>query len=674
MRIARFKKFFKENPVLFLLFIILGILPFLDGGTNVAAEVLILILPLPLFLLSLASGEIRFERLPRWLILSWLAFVVFVAASVITSTSQLFSIPAFFQLLAIFLFFNLFLLTTGKDGLKQVVWLVFIVSFLLCLLSFHYLLPWMEKPASGMNLVYATYGHSHLADYLLLVIPFALALFLDAKGAKKRRSELLFGGLLIFYLLSFVLTFSRGAFLVLPPVILLLILLYKPKTAVKKFLSWLFVLIPIGLLLLILIFSLSSFGIDAKLAQPGHWLVKQIVKPEFQAKRIDYWRQALEGFRARPLFGFGWGTFEIVALRFQRETAGWSNFTHNFYLQVLAEAGIFALLAFLGFLGLSLSRLWQLVKKNRKNPLLLGGFGAILASSLHSLVDYDWHFPAIFLTFLFLLANLLAWRSRGVKEILSQKFTKGLLIGLSILVFVFGWVQLAGEYFYQKGDYQKALALSPWPPVRARKMGAKVFEKDFAQGEQIGQKLISLSPQDPSMHYWLAEKYYYRGNLGKAAEYYQKAIEYNPLGNYRLYQRLGEIYIKIGQKEKKDELYQFFSQNLDKVKVEKEDKILAKTLYQIGQDYLKEGKKEETLFWWQKAPAWAPWWSYFYIEVANLYIELGDLHKAEEVLNNCLNFFHPREHCQEYLDRLSKGESFESPGFWRSQILGIPEN
>lgn len=672
MRIASFKKLFKQRPVFFLLLGILGILPFLDGGTNFPAEVLILILPLPLLILELAFGKNRFLKFPFWLIFSWLFFLIAIAISTIFSTSQIFSIPAFFQLLAVFLFFNLFLLTSSKESLKHGAWLILAISLILCLLSFYHLLPQIEKPASGMNLVYATYGHSHLADYLILVIPFALTLFLTAK---KGQPKLLFGGLLTFYLINFVLTFSRGAFLVLPLVILLLIFLLKPQKVSERLISWLLVVMPLGLLLLILIFSLSSFGIDAKLAQPQHWLVKQIVKPEFQAKRIDYWLQAWKGFRARPLFGFGWGTFEIVALRFQRETAGWSNFTHNWYLQTLAEAGIFALLGFVGFLFLSLRRLWKSIKKSQKDPLLIGGFGAILASSLHSLVDYDWHFPAIFLTFLFLLANLVSWEKKRENNLKFNKFYHWGLITLSFLVFVFGWSQAIGEYFYQKGDYQKTLLISPWPAVRVQQIGNKLFEKDFAQGEKIGQRILSMSKQDPSMHYWLAEKYYYyQGNLQKAAEYYQKAIEYNPLGNYRLYQRLGEIYIKIGQKEKKEELYQFFSQNLDKVKVEKEDKSLAKTLYQIGQDYLKEGKKEETLFWWQKASAWAPWWSYFYIEVANLYIELGDLHKTEEVLNNCLNFDYPKEHCQEYLDRLSKGESFEPPGFWRPQILGIPEN
>ncbi len=662
--------FIKKQPVFSVLLAFLFILPFLNGGTHFAAETLILILPLPLFLLGLVSREVQLNKIPYWLIFSWLAFLVFVGLSVINSTNQLFSIPAFFQLLAVFLFFILFLLTVNKESLKYAVGLVLAVSFLLCFLSFYYLLPGTIKPAP-MNLIYASYGHSHLADYLLFTIPLVLALFW---AAKRKKLKLFFGGLLLFYLVSFILTFSRGAFLALPPTILFLLLLYKPKTTINKFLSWLFVLVPFGILAIILFFSLSSIGISAKLTQPSHWLVKQLVKPSFQAKRLDYWQQALEGFLVRPLFGFGWGTFEIVALRFQKATAGWSNYTHSFYLQTLAEAGIFALLSFLGFLFLSFQRIWQLLIKNKRNPFLLGGFGAIIASSLHSLVDYDWHFPAVFLTFLFLLANLVAWRYQGSKKALSFGFSRKLLIGLAILVFVFGWVQLAGEYFYQKEDYQKALTISPWPPVRVRRIGTKIFEEDFAQGEQIGLKLISLSSQDPSMNYWLADKYYYH-KPEKAAELYHKAIIYNPLGNYHLYQRLGQIYVRLGQEEKRDEIYQFFSQKLEKTKAYlNKDSGLAKELYFIGEEYLSQGRKAETIRWWKMATDAAPEWSYFYIEVAGLYLELEEPIKAKAILEKCLGFYHPQKHCQEYLNRLSRGEEFESPGYWYSQILAIPDN
>lgn len=141
-----------------------------------------------------------------------------------------------------------------------------------------------------------------------------------------------------------------------------------------------------------------------------------------------------------------------------------------------------------------------------------------------------------------------------------------------------------------------------------------------------------------------------------------------------MYQRLGKIYTQLGEKEKKEQLYQFFAQKLGKTTVfKKENASLAKTLYSIGDDFLKEGREKEVIFWWEKAVKAAPEWSYFYVDLASLYVSLGELNQAEETLNNCLNFYFPRKHCQEYLERLEKGKKFEPPGFWREKILAIPD-
>lgn len=78
------------------------------------------------------------------------------------------------------------------------------------------------------------------------------------------------------------------------------------------------------------------------------------------------------------------------------------------------------------------------------------------------------------------------------------------------------------------------------------------------------------------------------------------------------------------------------------------------------------------MFWWTKATEFGPQWSYFHIELASLYTSFGEPNKAEAILKNCLNFYHPKDHCQEYFDRLSKGRDFEPPGFWRAKILAIP--
>lgn len=421
------------------------------------------------------------------------------------------------------------------------------------------------------------------------------------------------------------------------------------------------------------------------------WLLRQLIKPDLESNRLDYWREAKEAFLERPLFGYGWGTFEIVALRFQGQTTNWSSSTHNFYLQLLAEGGIFAYLVFVGFLAGVFKVVWEKLEKERSNPFLLGGFGAVLASSLHSFLDYDWHFPAVFLVFLFLCAaqivettryvNTIQHRRwaildcRGARRVGFTRWVYGLvLISLASLTFVFGQTQLLGEYYYQKGNYSKSLLFSPWPPTKARQVGDKIFTKNQVEGIMAAERIAILSPQDPSMSYWVADKYDLVGNKEKAVEYYEKAITLNPLGNYFLYQKLAGRYVDLGKEEEKESLYRFFAINIEDSNVNSEENNkLAKTLYFIGSDYLKKGKKAETVFWWKEAAKVSPQWSYFYLELASLQKTLGNEEEGRKVLIDCLNFKYPKITCQSYLDKSKINLIIEEPGFWHEKILSIKE-
>lgn len=653
------------------------ILPFLDGGTSFAVRVLVLFAPLPLLLITIFRKEVDFNRLFSLTFFALLVFVLFVFKSVIDSANLLFSIPAFFELLGVALLFSLFYLTCPKDSLKIIAGFILLAAFFLSLLSFYYFFPQTAKP-SEMNLVFATYGHSHLADYLLLAIPFSFALFLQEKKFKR---EILWGLLTLFYLLSFVLTFSRGAFFVLPLALLILYLKVKGINFSKKLTSTIVILIPLAGLALILFFSYLHLNQNQSYLQ-GDWLLKQFIKTDFSANRPEYLRQAIEGFRVKPWYGWGWGAFELVALRFQNMSLNWSNYAHSFYFQVLAESGIFAFLFFLAFLGSIFLQIFRKLKTLRDNPYFLGGFGAITASSLHSLIDYDWHFPAVFLTFLFLAASLLVISSLGAARSANWRtpprwLSKGINWGfgvLALLVFVFGISQVLGEYFYQKQDWVKSLTFSPWPPVRARVVGNKIFEQDFAAGEKSGLRLLKFSPQDPSMNYWFGDKYFYKGDIDKASGYYQKAIEFNPLGNNVLYLRLGSIYKQQGKNKERDKLYAFLARELEKNKIPfRSNPLFAKLTYSIGGEYYKEKRAEEAVVWWKKAVEFAPEWSYFHNELASLQDSLGKADEAKATLTDCLRFKHPKVDCQIQLEKLSGGKNIDPPGSWQEKISQIPD-
>ena len=668
------KKNTAKNIVFGLILFILFILPFLDGGTSFTARFLILSLPLPLLLLKRAVGDIETKVLPsKKIIYLGSAFLFFVFVSVMTSASLALSIPAFFQLLAFFMFFYLFWQSASQANLKKGIWAVLTASFLLCLLSFYYILPVVKEKPAGMNLVYATHGHSHLADWLILAIPLTLALFWEAKK-KKIRSFL--KGLLIFFLLSLVLTFSRGAFLVLPVISLFFIYFLKPKRADEKIISRLLIVVP--LCFLFLIFSLSSFGTKLALPFSDNWLTRQLIKPSLQAKRFDYWQQALKGFFARPFFGFGWGTFKLVGLRFQRLPVSWSDYTHNFYLQVLAEAGIFAFFAFLGFLSISFQQIWSLVKKEKKELVFLGAFGAVLASSLHSFVDYDWSFPAVFLVFLFLVANLLSLASSsqsvnppigGQAGFHLKRWKKWLVIGGAALCFVFGQMQMMGEYFYRKKNFEKAFFFSPWREKLVIEGQEALLSKDFGSQEKIVRNLLFLYGDEPKMLSFLQERFYEREISEETTELYYRAIIASPLENFKPYPKLAGLYDKLKMEKEKTVLDDFFAQQLDQEREFYHNKPrFGKTFYLFGETYL--GKKEEKAIpWWERAVEAGPEWSYFHIELASLYAKMGDLDKAEEVLTRCLNFRNSREHCQIVLEKFKIEKKLEEPRSFKTEIV-----
>ena len=379
----------------------------------------------------------------------------------------------------------------------------------------------------------------------------------------------------------------------------------------------------------------------------------------------------------------------------------WSRYSHNFYLQILVEIGFLGFLAFLGFLGVSFIGIWRFVKKS-KNPLIIGAFGAVLASALHSLIDYDWHFPAVFLTFLLILANLLCLAIPVIPHLmrnLCNKYIfigidsclrrndregcrndryylfKGLLFFLSFLCFLFFMLQLAGQYFLIKKDYTGLMAVSPWLARNICKADDIKLKNEFLVDSSVRRKIAFFSLQDSLLQKCLADWYQSAGQEEKAIDGMYNLVLLEPLENVFYYQKIYDFYDLSGQEEEKRKIVKLLALNLEKAdKKALFNKSFGKLCYKIGKDYFDKGDFEETIFWWKKAVRFLPDWSYSYIELASLYSSLGNNVGAGKVLEDCLEFKYPKIHCQEYLDLLDKGEFFDKVGFWEKEISAIPED
>lgn len=114
--------------------------------------------------------------------------------------------------------------------------------------------------------------------------------------------------------------------------------------------------------------------------------------------RLSVWRSALEVFLARPVAGWGWGTFRYVYPAFKEAGVWYSvSHAHNEFLQLLAEGGVvgFSLVAFSLVLALTV-----LVKRHSARPgsvgglLALGAAGSLVYAAVHSGFDFILRLPA----------------------------------------------------------------------------------------------------------------------------------------------------------------------------------------------------------------------------------------------------------------------------------------
>jgi len=394
------KKFFVLNQSLILLSLLLLILPFLDGGTSLIGQILLFIIPLPLlfFLLAQNNFKIKIDSL-FWLSL---IFVILALISLFYTTSLNLSLIAFFRLLAFFVFFHLSRIIINRpESLKMALWPVFFAGVSLSLLSLYFLLPWTVKPVSGLNLVSLRYAHNHLAEYLPFVLLPSISLFLSSQKKKK----LFFGLLTCFFFVVLLLTFSRTTFLFFPLVLLMMLYHLKIKIKKEKILVNIFLIGSILILTFISIMPFTEFGNKIFIEDGFGFFTKRLIKPINYELRIDYWQQAWQGFWEKPLFGWGWGAFRLVGLRFQKYATVHSWYAHNFYLQTLAELGLLGFSSLMAFLFIAFKKAFRNISQN-KNPLLVGLFWALILSACQSFLDFGWEFPAIFLTFLIFLGAL----------------------------------------------------------------------------------------------------------------------------------------------------------------------------------------------------------------------------------------------------------------------------
>ena len=245
--------------------------------------------------------------------------------------------------------------------------------------------PAGQRFIPSMNLVSRSFGHNHLADLLVFVSPLV---WNNLRVFPARPAAIT----VIVYTLLLFSTLARAAWALVTVFFAAAAHAAGKKRAVKA------IVLSVCLFTVLIggYFTVVYMGAPVKKN-----VLESYMRPRSATVRLEYWRQAMEGFIERPITGSGPGTFSLVSWRYQRVPFSASWFAHSQPLQILAETGVVGFAAF----GMLLFAHARHVYVNRKKletdktaaALLMGCALIVIYSLFEFVLDY-------FIVWLLLLA------------------------------------------------------------------------------------------------------------------------------------------------------------------------------------------------------------------------------------------------------------------------------
>lgn len=392
------------------------------------------------------------------------------------------------------------------------------------------------------------------ASLLVLLFFPALYFFLKEPISKKNWWSWL---VILTYLITLFLTFSRGA-LAAFALTLILCLLWS---AWQKKWDWFFRLVlvlTIGIALTVTFYFLTS--LVAPSLPPSQALSSAVELGSAQVsltKRIELWQSGLKMLEEKPLFGFGLNSFSVVLPQFQ--VSDWySRFAHNYYLEWATDVGLLGLLLFLALIFAIFFNLYLSFKNGSLFHffILLGFFGFLF----HNLVDYDLNIPLVGLAF-WTLAGL-GVRAGEEKNVLSRFYGTPLLILALVSLPWLGSYVLAQRSQNQarQGQFENALNLAKFStilnPINAgnhrllcqlhlqvAQQGANNIKVHYLDALDAALSATTWEPQTAFNYYLLGLTNEKLGQFEKSLPNYQKAKELYP-NNPFYYRALAEYWMR----------------------------------------------------------------------------------------------------------------------------------
>ena len=509
---------------------------------------ILLILSLLYFCISRQQRE-RIKKTP--LFWAFLAFFIFSVLSAILGVNFHQSFWSNFERMdGIFFMSHLFILflilryffIKGEDWRRF--WIGFSLSGLLTMILSLIFQNRTDERLGGI------FGNPlYLSVFLLFVIFVSLwQFFAEKKLCFKIASGLIF----IFSLILIFFTGSRGPIIGLLAgsflAILLMVFSKKISRKVRIVIASLFILF-LALGTTLFFFKDASFLKNTAVSR------SLSIGLEVGSQRILVWKIGLAAFKERPILGWGQDNFEIILNKhFSPEIYNYAGFwfdkPHNKYLEIVLNAGILGILAYLGMLvilGFYFIKLYQ-----KKQLLVIFFSGLLVAYLIQNIFFFDP--PTIALCFIMLISFLDFNYRMGLKNenqaLKKQKNSRQLspekilysiaIVVLIVILYQYNWQALRSSRFFSN-----ALAMQTSPQVPAEKIIAEYQKalKAFPQNsEQFGiimtEKIANLAIRGDQRFQNQNAFIFLKGEL-------KKDLNQNPL-NIKSYLGLIKVYEILG--------------------------------------------------------------------------------------------------------------------------------
>ncbi|GAB4219554.1 MAG: hypothetical protein Fur009_6270 [Candidatus Microgenomates bacterium] len=494
------------------------------------------------------KGSIYISQTPTLFLLFFLIFTVITLNFSYDKASSLEGI-----ILYISAFLLLIVSYNHQQQIKKILQTFFITTTFLTIIAYligkYFKLNFLEEPSA---LIYAGYHHNLIGNFLAL----GLIYFLTKNIFYNQKINIFLILLIISFLL---LTVSRTAYFSI--FIISLILFFKNKN-LNKILFFILLLITV-----ISLFSTIYFTKETNRFLPIFVQKFLTIEKEktFFGNRPKYFYYTLKAFKDNPL-GVGINNLHWHTPKYQFFLEEAVTTSHNFFLDILAENGIFAFLAFSLFLIYIIKNLYF----DEVTYVFLGLNLVFLTDFLHR---YDF-----FIIFYFFLAGLVL----NKKEKINLNKIYFLIINVILLIISF---MISSSYLLNNFN-QKELAIRLYPfnwrfynmfiyenknkyPHKALNYLLK-FEKLFADGSTIN--LIK------------AKNFLDFNEKEKALFYFEKAFLENPFYLDFYFNEFMNLNMDIyGEKAGKEKAKKYINKWLIKINPDKNS-----YLYQIIKSRVKD--------------------------------------------------------------------------------------